>query len=1161
MSSLRMLVLCMFLLLSLAVAYAETNIYPDPSFEASGVTGQARTGERAGHLAVGARNHWDAIGGQIPVEPFARYRVTEWVKGSVTGGSFCAPYCYGWDSYEWCFSATNAIQTLKEWTQVTAEFVTPQTTMYVHPLGYTDSENCDVWVDDVVVEKVAEPEQVMAELCAKAGPSDNERKLIARWYVKQAKLDAAAEVMKPTWGLTRADIATVLAKAVDDLAVRNPLVVDVIANGGPTYFQGMDRFREVARGMTEEQRLGACIEAAKLNPGEDRCARSVRLVVEGMSGWTGGVRTVAEESARLDGLRAPLGQAIAAIPADSAVAKELQSAMKSVDDASAKLEQRKASLGHCVVEIGGKPIRRGTHAIIIPNNPTAQEQYAAQDLRYHLELITGDALPIWYEKDAANATPIYVGKCEKTAASGVDFGKLGLEGLWIKTAGPSVMLAGNKRGVHYAVSTFLEDYLDCRWFTPDCATWPKDGSIALPEIDRRYIPPLEFRMGDYPVARNSEFALHLRLDGDNHGMSDEQGGQRGVHGLAHTFAGLCPPERYFKDHPEYFSLVGGKRQSGYAQLCLTNPEVLKVCIAGVRQWIRDNPQKKVFSVSQNDTANYCECDNCRAVAEEEGSQMGPVLRFVNAVADNIKDDYPDVAIETLAYQYTRKPPLVTKPRPNVIICLCSIECCFVHPLETDEFNASFKRDIEGWHAISNRLWIWDYIINYAHSICPFPNLYVLEPNISFFITSGVTGIYEESCYYTKGSEMQELRNYVMAKALWDPTTNTDRNIDEFCAAFYGKAAPQVRQYVNLVQEITQRDPKQHVMIYTHPRSFVTKEMIDKSRAIFDAAEAAAKDDPVALHRVQVARLPMLYAEITLATGGTLAERGDKLIQEGGTDVTALADQFDRIAKAEGVTMVSEGGSYDGWIASVPKRAREIKIERIQNPALQLAVLPDVGGRIWRMKQLATGRDLLTVAGKEGAWNPLDGGYEEYSENGYRSPGWSEAYSVTEKSDRAITMEVALRNGLKLTRRIELDPVKPLVSITSTLTNATAETKTLCLRTHPEFAVSSTGKASARVMGADGKWRTITLFADPLAEKDEWLRETDVPAGAWAVVDGAADVAIVDRFDRAQIGQCLLNRSGASKRVNLELFSPETPVAAGKSITIAHTYEVTGAGGF
>ena len=63
--------------------------------------------------------------------------------------------------------------------------------------------------------------------------------------------------------------------------------------------------------------------------------------------------------------------------------------------------------------------------------------------------------------------------------------------------------------------------------------------------------------------------------------------------------------------------------------------------------------------------------------------MGTLLRFVNAVADAVAERYPDVLVDTLAYQYTRNVPKLTRPRRNVIIRLCSIECCFRHPL-TDE---------------------------------------------------------------------------------------------------------------------------------------------------------------------------------------------------------------------------------------------------------------------------------------------------------------------------------------------------------------------------------------------------------------------------------------------------------------------------------------------
>ena len=115
---------------------------------------------------------------------------------------------------------------------------------------------------------------------------------------------------------------------------------------------------------------------------------------------------------------------------------------------------------------------------------------------------------------------------------------------------------------------------------------------------------------------------------------------------------------------------------------MTNPDVIRIATAEIRKRIQEHPEAMIFSVSQNDWRNYCTCEKCRKLAEEEGSQAGPLLHFVNAIANDVAKDYPDKIIDTLAYQYTRKPPKHVKPAPNVAIRLCSIECCFTHPLET-----------------------------------------------------------------------------------------------------------------------------------------------------------------------------------------------------------------------------------------------------------------------------------------------------------------------------------------------------------------------------------------------------------------------------------------------------------------------------------------------
>jgi len=82
--------------------------------------------------------------------------------------------------------------------------------------------------------------------------------------------------------------------------------------------------------------------------------------------------------------------------------------------------------------------------------------------------------------------------------------------------------------------------------------------------------------------------VRLRLNGNKHQMSE--GSRAAAKACTHCATNLrraLPAGEVLCEHPEYFSLVEAKRQSGYAQLCLTNPEVLKICIAGVRQWIKD----------------------------------------------------------------------------------------------------------------------------------------------------------------------------------------------------------------------------------------------------------------------------------------------------------------------------------------------------------------------------------------------------------------------------------------------------------------------------------------------------------------------------------------------------------------------------------------------
>ncbi|MFA0776398.1 MAG: hypothetical protein PVTTEEND_000112 [Candidatus Fervidibacter sp.] len=365
---------------------------------------------------------------------------------------------------------------------------------------------------------------------------------------------------------------------------------------------------------------------------------------------------------------------------------------------------------------------------------------------------------------------------------------------------------------------------------------------------------------------------------------------------------LLIPREVCEKRPEFWPMVGGKRVSGYVQRCLSNPDLVKLAIERVRQWLKEHPEATIIDISQNDTGNWCQCPQCKALDDAEESPSASILKFVNTIAETFERDYPHIRFETLAYQYSRKPPKTIRPRPNVIIRLCSIECCFAHPLEScpSEENRRFREDIQAWQPVVPVLYVWDYTTNFAHYLQPFPNFEVLQANVRFFVRHGVKGLFEQGNYSPGGNgEMAPLRAYVLAKLLWNPDTDVRRHIDEFLHGYYGKAAGAIRTYMELLHRQV-REKGSHAHIFEPPTvpHLNDSAFLDAAEQLFDEAERLAESDEIRF-RVQVARLPIWY--VKLATNRVTGdERAD------------LLRKFLAIARKAGITHISEGRSLDDW---------------------------------------------------------------------------------------------------------------------------------------------------------------------------------------------------------------------------------------------------------
>jgi hypothetical protein len=553
--------------------------------------------------------------------------------------------------------------------------------------------------------------------------------------------------------------------------------------------------------------------------------------------------------------------------------------------------------------------RQSRYRIVLPSNPIPSERYAAEELQRYLARMMDVSLPIVTDRGPSTSHEILLGNNAhlRQLRLRLNTNALGTDGFVLRTHHNKLIVAGGRpRGTLNGVYGLLEEKLGIRWFTPELEIVPRPVRVTLPDLDETQVPPLENREVFWTeVMRDPDFAARHRLNGNHYRLTEKHGGRFAVYfPFVHSFDLLIPPD-LFKEHPEYFPFFDGKRQSGYVQRCLSNPDVLRIATERVRRWIKDHPDANIISVSQNDTFKECRCDQCKALDDAEGTPAASLIRFVNAIAEAIEKDHPNVRIDTLAYQYTRKPPKTIRPRHNVIIRLCSIECCFAHPLETcpSSANQKFRNDLLAWQPVAPLLYVWDYTPNFAHYQQPFPNFNSLQANVQFFVKHGVKGLFEQGNYSPGGNgEMGPLRAYLLAKLLWNPYTNLQKHMDEFLHAYYGSAADRVRAYLETTH-LQVRDKDCHAHIFDGPKAcYLTDELITTGERFLDEAEQMADNDTVRF-RVQVARLPLWY--VKLATNRVAGEAR-----------TSLLNRFLTIARKAGISNISEGKSLNDWAKSL-----------------------------------------------------------------------------------------------------------------------------------------------------------------------------------------------------------------------------------------------------
>ncbi|MDE2126552.1 MAG: DUF4838 domain-containing protein [Armatimonadetes bacterium] len=788
--------------------------------------------------------------------------------------------------------------------------------------------------------------------------------------------------------------------------------------------------------------------------------------------------------------------------------------------------------------------------ILIPDDAPAPVRYGAAQLQHFLAAMSGAKIPI----RTPGATAGYAAAIQLQSDSSLGSEEFAIHATGNDRGGAVVIRGGGDRGVLYGCFYLLDEMLGCRWFTQTASLIPRRSSIGVPVGDVRQKPAFEYREPYAAECFVKEWTVRNRLNGSHYPLDASVGG-RVEYGpyFVHTFSVIIPPEKYFASHPEYFSMVNGKRMNGYAQLCLTNPDVLRITIDTVKDWIRKNPQATIFSVSQNDTYYFCQCPLCKAIDDAEGAPSGSLLRFVNAVAAAIGKEYPHVLIDTLAYQWSEDPPRITRPLPNVRIRLAPIGACVAHAFDGCPANSHVYANLQAWSAITGQLYMWHYSTNFAAYLQPLPNLNEIGADLPLMKKHGVVGVFYEGDYARGGGGFdQELNSYLMARLMWDPTRAPGPIIREYLRGVYGAGAKGVQRWLTrLHQPSVEHGVDAHIYDGSGAAYLAPATLLAGDADLVGAAAAARPGE----HReaVERARLGIQYTRL-VQKQPAYAVTGEEYAPEIGPDYQSLESAVTQKIHRYGITQIREGQEVSHFFNWLAGRRVSYPLNTLQDARLRVDVVPALGCRLLSLIDKRFTRNLLQPARLGDDGYPASGGYEESLSAGYHGPGWNAAFVVASAGSDHLSAH-AVVGALHVQRSLRLSATS--LVLTTTVENRSESPQTVTLRTRPQFAAApgavwevdykEANGASLKLPRTVGNGKprdTITLPNTP----------STIPDGAWSVNLGDSVVAI--QFDLKQVAEAVYDRDTAQGRVNLELVSVPWQLEPGDRATFTQTWTVS-----
>lgn len=455
------------------------------------------------------------------------------------------------------------------------------------------------------------------------------------------------------------------------------------------------------------------------------------------------------------------------------------------------------------ISLAAKP----EYSIVLPVKPSLTEKKAAAELKEFLGKTAKVA--IVPESQKAHGKQIIISPVDK---------KMGMEE-W-KIFAPDtqkIILTGGHRGIVYAALDFLEHFAGIMFLDEFTTYVPGKKPVWEKGFSRKNPKGFQWRSvytyysgksTRIPIAcrQRQNFFLNEILDPKKleFGLTPCYGSPRSCHS-EYNYTKRWPknvPMEYFALTKKHGKRVRATSPEGPGTLCLSNMDMRKLFLEGLKHFIRQDRKKyaklghypQIYVISYNDNYDPCICANCNAMAKKLGNRTALSLDFINGLARGVQKEYPDIKIHASAYYYTQTPPPKNfKIEKNLVLGLAQMGTEFsgdrtlrdsARPLTHPNNKKALTEHIEWGKRLP--VFTWNYWVIYLGNGLLYENSAAIAENLKLYSKINVVSTFAE-CEIPLRTSFHPLRVYIGRRIMYDLSLDPQTETQRFMKAYFGKA--------------------------------------------------------------------------------------------------------------------------------------------------------------------------------------------------------------------------------------------------------------------------------------------------------------------------------------------------------------------------------------